>query len=96
MIAHADPRFIAKEQTRQAQNNAQMTINAVLWQIIKEQASVEEGEEEHDAVLTVPFSELKDIPEGMTLEVLHNKEDEAFLIKATVKEKKNIILPGQG
>ena len=94
MIAHADPRFIAKEQARQAQNNAQMTINAVLWQIIHQ--SVVEDDEERDAVMTIPFEELEDIPTGMTLEVLHNKEDKTILIKATVKETKNIILPGQG
>ena len=93
MIAHADQIFIAKERKRKAQQQAQLTINAVLWQIIKENLP-EADEDIMDAVLTVPLEDIKNVPPNFTLNVDMNAETEEMTITAGVKEEKNIILLG--
>ena len=95
-ISFSDARHLAKEQARKAQQQAQITINAVLWQIIMEHAMDDaEGEdvdEVKDGVLVIPMEEMKEVPKGFTLNVRHDNEN--IMITAAVKEEKNIIIPG--
>ncbi len=67
---------------------SQMIINAVLYRIIMENAE----DEEKDAILTIPMTELENVPVNFGLEV--SKTKESVMIKATVtKPKPKIITP---
>ena len=102
MISFNDARHLAKQQARKAQQTAQMTLNAVLWQIIMQHAMDNaEGEDEgvsedmdkvKDGVLVVPLEEMKEVPKAFALNVCNDKEN--IMITASVKEEKNIIVPG--
>ena len=98
MISFSDPRHVAKQQARKAQQTAQMTLNAVLWQIIMQHAmdstESEDVDEVKDGVLVIPLEEMKEVPKGFTLNVRHDNEN--IMITAAVKEEKNIIIPGEG
>ncbi len=76
-----------KKATRHNLQVSQMIINAVLWQIIREQAE----DKEQNAILTVPLEEMKDVPVGFKLVVNQGKEE--ITIKATSQEQKKIITP---
>lgn len=95
-ISFSDARHLAREQSRKAKQQAQMTLNAVLWQIIMQHAmDSEEGEdvdEVKDGALVVPLAEMKEVPKGFTLNVVHDNEN--IMITASVAEEKNIIIPG--
>lgn len=83
-----------------AQHNAQKTLNAILWQLIVETAKkgLEEGEEAPDgpAALTIPLSDLKEIPANFALTLHKNDDDSISVLAVLVKPKSNIILPGEG
>ncbi len=84
----------AEEQVRQAAQQAQITLNGVLWQIINEHAEPVDDDIESTPVLTVSLSELKNVPANFALKVEANPEDETISIFATlVKPKGNIVLP---
>ncbi len=109
MIAANQPQ-LAKVHRRKAKVQAQInmvlsqnTINAVMWQIIKNDARAqaeakdEEFDESVDTILTVPLEELATMPKTFALEVTPNAEAGTVQIKAIVqKEKGNIILPDGG
>ena len=75
-----------RTQVQQAQQVAQITINAALWQIIKQNADLPDDA----ATLTIPKSELEGVPALFSLEVKQDKEN--IFIKASVREDKKIIL----
>ena len=83
---------LVKKKAARAQQVAQITINATLWKIIMQNADPDKPE--NDAILTVPQSELEGVPALFNLQVTQDGEN--ILIKASVLEEKNIILPGDG
>ena len=103
MIARNEgPKFSRRVQKRQArtaaiqqaQVTAQITLNAVLWQIIRQNA--EANEEDFDttelATLTVPREEFKGVPKGFGLQVKHDKNGNVIIVASGVA-KSNLILP---
>lgn len=77
---------------------AQMTTNAVLWQIIKQSAPRDdEGQPlEGDPYMMIPHEELKNVPTNFSLEVNQTSEGTIITAKTVeVKVKSNIILPGK-
>jgi len=83
-----------EEQIRQAGGQAQMTLNAILWQIITEHATPTEGDTESTPVLTVPLGEIKNVPANFGLTIKVNPEEDTLSVFAgLVKPKSNIILP---
>ena len=86
-------RSVAKKQQAQAMQGAQIAINAVVWKIIMGQTE-QEGDEQLDGILTVPYSEIADVPKEFTLNVTHDPEAETVVITASrQKPKSPIILP---
>ena len=75
-----------RKMAKEVQNLAQITINAALWQIIKQNADLPDDA----ATLTIPKSELEGVPALFSLEVKQDKEN--IFIKASVREDKKIIL----
>ena len=91
-------RSVAKKQQAQAMQSAQIAINAVMWQSIKDWAKQGTPEEEYDpnadAILTVPYSEIADVPKEFTLNVTHDPEAETVVITASRQQPRSpIILP---
>ncbi len=82
-------RTATQKRAKQIRQVAQITINAALWQIIKQNAETPDG----DAVLTIPKAELEGVPALFNLQV-NQDEDGNILIKAGVKEEKRIIRLG--
>ena len=77
----------------------QNTLNMTLWQIIAEQAPVDEDAEtqEPGGVLTVPMEDLGLVPKTFALTIDPDPENGVIRINAFVqKEKSNIILPDGG
>ena len=79
-----------RKMANEVHNLAQITINAALWQIIKQNADLDKPE--NAATLTIPKSELEGVPALFSLEVKQD-EDNVF-IKASVRGDKKIILLG--
>ena len=75
---------------------AQMTTNAVLWQIIEQHRGFdEEGNPvEGNMVMTIPHEELKGVPTNFSLEVKQTS-DGTIITAKTVEQKSSIILPNQ-
>ena len=77
---------------QQAHQTAQITLNAVLWQIIRQNA--ETNEDDFDvtkpAMLTVPMEDFKDVPRDFGLQV-RTKEGNIIIVASGVKS--NLILP---
>lgn len=94
-------RSAAQEERAQALMAAtQNTLNMVLWQIINEQAPVDEAVDEDawvkelGGVLTVPMEDIGLVPKTFALTIDPDPENGVIRIHATVqKEKSNIILP---
>lgn len=82
-------------QAQQAHLMSQITINAVLWQIIRQNA--ETNEKDFDitkpAALTVPMEDFKNIPKDFGLQIKHDKDGNIIIIASGVEEKSNLILP---
>ncbi len=88
-----------EQQARALMAPAQNTLNMVLWQIINEQAPVDEDAENQEpgGVLTVPIEDLGLVPKGFALNIDPDPENGVIRINAFVqKEKSNIILPDGG
>lgn len=84
----------AAQHRRRAAQQAQITLNAILWQIITEHAEPTEDEVETTPVLTVPLSEIKNVPANFGLTIKANPEEDTLSVFAgLVKPKSNIILP---
>jgi len=86
----------ARHKATQEAIQAQALLNAVLWQIVMQHAQAQsEASEEpvESGALTVPLSELKDVPRNFQL--LIQKSDNAYTIIAKTPANQNIILPGQ-
>ncbi len=93
-------RSIATQQVQQAKQSAQVTLNAVMWYMIKAQArqQAEQDEQEYDedtdSILSVPCSEVKGVPKTFALNVSYDPETEMVLITASKQKPKSpIILP---
>lgn len=94
----------AQEQCAQALAAAtQNTLNMVLWQIINEQAPVDEPVDEDAEApavhrfLTVPMEDIGLVPKTFALTIDPDPENGVIRIHAIVqKEKGNIILPDGG
>ena len=80
---------------QQARQTAQITLNAVLWQIIRQNAAT--NEEDFDvtkpAMLTVPMEDFKDVPRNFGLQVKQNKEGNIIIVASGVESKSDLILP---
>ncbi len=82
-----------------AQQNAQRTLNAVLWQIITKNTkrvdpdAFADGESPPAAAITMAFEDLKDIPAGFGLTLQKNDDETLSVIAIVTKPKSNIILP---
>ena len=80
---------------QQAHQMSQITINAVLWQIIRQNA--ETNEEDFDstksAVLTVPMEDFKGVPQDFGLQVKQNKDGNIVIVASGVESKSGLILP---
>ncbi len=88
-----------EQQARALMAAAQNTLNMVLYQIIAEQAPVDEDAEtqEPGGVLTVPMEDIGLVPKTFALSIDPDPENGAIRINAFVqKEKGNIILPDGG
>ncbi len=90
-----------KHQMAMVAQNAQFTLNAILWQIIKNMAKRSMGEDEEfdeslDTTLTIPCEDLKKIPSNFGLTLKQNDDDTLSVIAILTKPKGNIILPGDG
>ena len=75
----------------------QNTLNMTLWQIIAENAPVDEDAEAVavGGVLTVPMEDIGLVPKTFALRIDPDPENGVIRIHAEVqKEKSNIILPG--
>lgn len=88
----------------QVQRNAQRTLNAILWQLITENAQLAEDEDgtpddtpHGPPMLTIPCADLKKVPANFSLAMKQNPDDDTIsVIAVLVKPKSNIILPGDG
>lgn len=93
-------RSAAQEQQVQAlMAAAQNTLNMVLWQIIAENAPVDEDAETESVggVLTVPMEDIGLVPKNFALRIDPDPENGVIRIHAGVQEEKsNIILPDGG
>ena len=102
---------ITRKRTRQRRTEAQEqqawalmaatqnTLNMTLWQIIAENAPVDEDAEAVavGGVLTVPMEDIGLVPKDFALRIDPNPENGVIRIHAEVqKEKSNIILPDGG
>lgn len=106
MIARNDRTQIRKRLSQQhakslahKQQQAQVTLNGVLWQIITKNTELaSDGDvEDAPAMLTIPCADLKEIPPNFGLTIKKNVEDETIsIIAVLIKPKSNIILPGSG
>ena len=80
---------------QQAHQMSQITINAVLWQIIRQNA--ETNEEDFDstksAVLTVPMEDFKGVPQDFGLQVKQDKDGNIVIVASGVESKSGLILP---
>lgn len=88
-----------EQQARALMAACQNTLNMVLWQIIAENAPVDEDAEakEPGGVLTVPMEDIGLVPKTFALSIDQDPENGVIRIHATVqKEKSNIILPDGG
>jgi hypothetical protein len=81
-------RMKIRTKAQQAQQISQLTINAAMWYLIKENAETPED----DAILTIPKAELEKVPGLFSLQV--TSDDDNMYIKASVQEKKRIIRLG--
>jgi hypothetical protein len=85
----------ARDRARHVKEVMQVTINAVLWQIIKQNTPAEEGEPVPDGIITVPLDDLSAVPKNFALSVVRDEGTRTVRIMATVhKPKSNIVLPG--
>ncbi len=88
------PRVGRRKRQQQVHQRAQITLNAVLWQIIRQNAAT--NEEDFDvtkpAMLTVPMEDFKDVPRNFGLQVKQNKEN-IIIVASGVESKSNLILP---
>ena len=98
MIASNMPnhkRVSRRKAQQQAHQTAQITLNAVLWQIIRQNA--ETNEEDFDstkpAMLTVPMEDFKDVPRDFGLQVKQDKDGNIIIVASGVEVKSNLILP---
>jgi hypothetical protein len=78
-------RITARTKAQQAHQVAQITINAVLWYIIKQNGETPDD----DAILTIPKTELDGVPALFNLQV--TSDDDNMFIKASEQEEKRII-----
>ena len=79
----------ARDQQRQVQEVKQMTLNAVLWQIIMEHAKPEDSE---DGILTVPCDEIKGVPMNFSLDVTSEPDSATVqIVASTMKPKSSIV-----
>ena len=91
-----------KHQMAQAAHNAQFTLNAIFWQVIKNMSKNSIGEDEEfdeslNATLTMPCEDLKKIPANFGLTLKQNEDGKTLSVIAILtKPKSNIILPGSG
>lgn len=88
-----------EQQARALMAAAQNTLNMVLWQIIDENAPVDEDAEvkEPGGVMTVPMEDIGLVPKTFALTIDPDPENGVIRIHAIVqKEKSNIILPDGG
>lgn len=88
-------RDIKRKQAKQVRDMAQMTVNAVLWQIIRQNA--EANDEDFDmtksAMLTVPMEDFKSVPQGFKLKVEQDKDGNMLIMASGVETKSDLILP---
>ena len=85
-----------RSQIKQSQQRAQITINAVLWQIIRQNAETTEGDgydATKPAALTVPMEDFKDVPKGFGLQVKQDEDGNIIIIASGVESKSDLILP---
>ena len=84
-----------RKRAKQAKAIAQITINAVLWQIIRQNA--ETNEDDFDmtkpALLTVPMEDFKSVPQGFNLQVNQDKDGNMLIVASGVETKSDLILP---
>ncbi len=88
-----------EQQARALMAATQNTLNMTLWQIIAEQAPVDEDAETPavGGVLTVPMEDIGLVPQTFALSIDPDPENGVIRIHAAVqKEKSNIILPDGG
>jgi len=82
---------------QQVRQMSQITINAVLWQIIRQNA--EANEKDFDvtkpAMLTVPMEDFKDVPQDFGLQVKQDKDGNIVIVASGVESKSDLILPGK-
>lgn len=86
------------EQVQVAQQVSQLTLNAVLFQIIRQNAETTEGDNfdaTKPAMLTVPMEDFKATPQDFGLQVKQDKNGNIIIIASVVEEKSNLTLPGQ-
>ena len=84
------------QQQQAAHQMSQITINAVLWQIIRQNAKTSEGDDydaTKPAALTIPMEEFKDVPGDFGLQVKQDKDGNVIIIANGVEPKSNIFLP---
>lgn len=99
MVRPEISKYVKKRKSRKLLRHqaAQLAINAVLWKIIRgnaEAAMVNNTDiddiKEKDAILTVPRSEMDDIPATFALDLTHT--DEELTITATIRKAKSKII----
>ena len=79
---------------QQAHQMSQITINAVLWQIIRQNA--ETNEDDFDSAsptaITVPMEDFKGVPQDFGLQVKQDKDGNIIIVASGVAES-DLILP---
>ena len=97
MIASNVPnrkRIGRRKRQQQANQRAQITLNAVLWQIIRQNAETEEDfDSTKPAMLTVPMEDFKGVPQGFGLQVRQDKEGNIIILASGVEPESDLILP---
>ena len=87
-------RKLAQAQQQAVHQRAQITTNAALWQIIRQNA--EANEEDFDAtkptVLTIPKESFKDVPQGFGLQIKQDDKDNIIIVASGVEEKSDLIV----
>lgn len=88
------PKVGRRKKLQAAHQRAQTTINAILWQIIRQQAEANEDfDSTKPATLTVPMEEFKDVPGNFGLQVKQDKDGNIIIVASGVEVKSNLILP---
>lgn len=105
MIARAETRKRARgrrlkatDPAQHAHQRAQITINAVLYQIIRQNAETAEGDDfdaTKHATLTVPMEEFKSVPKDFGLQVKQDDDGNIIIIASGVEEVSNLTLPSR-